>query len=73
MICVVMDIPPVTNNDLDSPVPFDETNLGINEGTGNEDVYSLIIGTYVGTKHMVAPLLKYVGGCKTMENKFYFE
>ena len=33
----------------------------------------IAVGTYVRTKHMVAPLRKYVVGCKTMENKFYFE
>ena len=44
MMCVVRDISPVTNNDNNSSVSFDESNLGINKGTGNEDVYSLSWG-----------------------------
>ena len=39
---IMIPLPLVTNNALDSPISFDETNLGTNKGTGNEDVYFLI-------------------------------
>ena len=33
----------------------------------------VVVETYVRTKHMLAPFLKYVVGYKIMEYKFHFE